>query len=95
MDNIKIIDMEKECLVSLTEIFIWGHGNKINFMEMGYISMLMDKNIKASLLKVKKQEKVSTIIKVEPDTKGNGKKIKRMDLVDSFIQIIKDMKEIG
>ncbi len=95
LGNIKIIDMEKECLVLLIEMFIWDHGNKINFMEMVYINMQMDRNIKANLQMVKNQEKVYIIIKVEQDIKVNGKKIEKMDLVDFFTQIIKDTKEIG
>ena len=87
--------MVKVYIHFLIKIVFGVIGNKINFMVMGFMYMLLDKDIKANLLMGKNMGKEFTIIVVELFLMDNGIKIENMDLVLLFILIIKDIKGIG
>lgn len=76
-------------------MYIWEIGRKISLMGKDYMCMQMGSDTMGNLSKARKPEEAYIFIKVERNSKVNGKKIKRMDLVFSFTLTMKNMKEIG
>lgn len=95
LDNIRNVDMGKECIVFVIEMCTLGHGKMTSLMDKEYMKISMEINIKASSSMAVNQAEGLTFTKVVQNTMGNGRKIKRMDLVSFITQMDKDMKEIG
>lgn len=95
LDNIKMLDKVKECIVIRTEMFTWDSGKKISSMVMEYICIIMDKNIKENLSKAESKEEELTIMHLEHCMTVNGKIISRMDLVFSIMTMMKNLRGIG
>lgn len=95
LENIKILNKEKGYITFQIKTFIWETGNKINSQVMEFISILMERNIKASLVRDLRQVEEFIHIKVALFMKENGLKIEKLVLEFSFTPINKSMKEIG
>lgn len=70
--SIKGSDMVLESFQLLMEIFIWEIGSKIDFMDMGFMFIMMGKDTKGNCSKVWKKDKGSIFIKMEGFMKDNG-----------------------
>ena len=95
LDNFNKYAMGKVCLVSLTEMCTWDSGSKISLVEMDFMFMLLEINIRASFNKEKKVAEEFILINLEQNMTDNGKKIKNMVLEYFIIRALKNMKEIG
>lgn len=95
MDNFNKYAMGKVCLVSLTEMCTWDSGSKISLVEMDFMFMLLEINIRASFNKERKVVEEFILINLEQNMTDNGKKIKNMVLEYFIIRALKNMKEIG
>lgn len=93
--NLHNLNKVKVCIVFQIRMLIWALGKQINSMEMVIISIAMEKFTKENFNKAKKMEKDCIIIDQALDMKVNGKKIEKMGLVYTIIQMDKDIKVIG
>ena len=95
LDSIKIVGVEREFIPSLIKIAIGDLGRKTSFQVKVSMSMSLVKGIKASSLMAKNMEQEFITSEVELFMTDSGTKIENMDMEHSFIQIMRDTKEIG
>ena len=95
LDSFKIVNMEKECIVSPIWMFIWECGEMTSFMVKDCISMQMATDSKGNSRKGKSLEEESTNTRAVQSMMESGRRIERMDLESSIMQIKRNTKETG